>query len=149
MKCVWVIVTVLFFASGCEEEEKPQGSVIHFYPLTNVYFDKENDRYLQYDSSKKEWRKIKAADFKERNLGADTIIPSPVDPVYTENQDHRIIYGTALYTDYDQLTKKYIQDSLASKPVPKKSPTNKQTKEEKEEEEKKSKFQKWLDKVFN
>lgn len=147
MTRLWMVVTtLLLFAWGCKEKEKPQGATIYYYPLHNVYFDKENNHFLQYDSLKNQWQKIKAADFKERNLGADTQITSPVDPVYKENQKHRIIYGTALYTNEQQLKEKYLEDSLGTVRPSKKVDIPEPDKPA--EEPKRSKFRKWLDKVF-
>jgi hypothetical protein len=134
----------LFFAS-CGEEK--QGTNILFYPLKNIYYDQDIKKYYVFDTAARNWKKEKELSVAGGALGKSALIPNPAVPVYSDNAQHRLIYGTALYTDRNDIRRKYVEDSIASLPPPVVVEEEKK-KEEKKEEKKKSGFRKWIDKIF-
>lgn len=137
-----LLCLLLSFAS-CGEEK--QGERIMFYPLANVYFDQDNEKYYAIDPQTRSWQKTKELPAVNTTLGKGVPIPNPSVPVYKDNRQHKLIYGARLYTTKEEIRRKFVEDSLASVPPP---PKKEKKKEEKKEEEKKGGFRKWLDKIF-
>ncbi|WP_460568165.1 hypothetical protein [Flaviaesturariibacter terrae] len=136
---------MILASCGGGERNYTQGSDILYYPERNLYFDKSNNRYLAFDTVEQQWRQeAPEAVGAPGTLGPAVPIEHPAVPVYRDNAQHRLVYGTVRYTDRTELARKRVEDSLAAsrppaaapEPVPGEAP------------KKKSKLGRWLQKIF-
>ncbi|TCZ73362.1 hypothetical protein [Flaviaesturariibacter aridisoli] len=119
-----------------------QGSRILYYPRSNVYLDQDQHQYLLFDTVEQQWhRKPRLDPDQEAALGAAVTIENPKQPVYRDNAQHRLVYGTAQYTDRNALARKRVEDSLAAAPPTAAPPVE-------EAPKKKSRVGRWLQKIF-
>jgi hypothetical protein len=146
---LFLISTLLFFS--CKEVEKlKQGSTYEYYPLANIYYDIDEKYYLVFDSAQDAWQQKENLSGEETDtLGKKVVITNPSRPVYKDNDNHRLIYGTVLYSSSEELRQKFIEDSLKVDSAKKVKPIRKV--EPKLEAEKKPKrgLKKFFDKIFN
>lgn len=149
----YVAFLVLFigFFSCNEVQESRQGNTIFYYPRSNVYYDVEEKQYFFYSDDNNEWRAEKNMEaFHKDSLGKNVVVDKPSQPVWRDNEHHRLVYSAALYTSAIDLQRKYYEDSVNSLPksapviIKKDSALNKEQEEEKE----KKGLKKFLDKVF-
>ncbi|RYZ20906.1 MAG: hypothetical protein EOO16_14955 [Chitinophagaceae bacterium] len=125
--------------AACSDPEYRQGSRVVYYPQRDVYRDEDNSVYLVFDSVEQQWTR---QDTVSGSLGKAIPIAEPAVPVYRENAQHRLIYGTASFADRNELSRKRLEDSLASVPkTPKVVPPE-------DEPKRKTKIGRWLEKVF-
>src|SRR5580765_8262461 len=91
------------------EQSQIQGKSFYYYPRANVYYDIEEKQYIFFDSLKNTWEKKQQPSPEEiEKMGKKIAIENPSVPVFKDNQQHRIVYGTALYTSTGELRKKFI-----------------------------------------
>ncbi len=122
MKLILIIISIvllgvagfLYFKSD-QKKEKAQGTYIYYYPKANVYFDKEEDTYYLIVNDK--WERSKTLTEEQKLfLGKNVLVKNAAVPVWKENEHHRLVYGTALYTTADEYKRKYYEDSISSLP---------------------------------
>ncbi|RYY99523.1 MAG: hypothetical protein EOO11_04685 [Chitinophagaceae bacterium] len=147
----WLLALLLLCAGACAEDKKkdePQGERILFYPLANTYFDQDRERYYWLDTATYEWtRRDTLPPELVAGLGRSVPIPRPSVPVYRDNAQHRLIYGTSLYSTRSDLERKRREDSLAD--AKRREDIRKARAEtEKPKEKERTKLGKWLRKVF-
>jgi hypothetical protein len=152
---VVILVLITGFSACNEAEEFRQGNTIFYYPKPNLYYDVEEKQYFFFSDDNKEWQTEKNPEtFQKDSLGKNVVIENPSQPVWKDNEHHRIVYGASLYTSAVDLQRKYYEDSINS--LPKTAPVivKKDTSiitgeipEEKVEDEKKG-LKKFLDRVF-
>jgi|GEM_PF-4093183 len=140
------------FLCACNQQEpsteEPQGQRILFYPRANVYRDEERNRWYRYDSAAGSWEQAKQLPEAEaRRLDRAVLIAQPQVPVYRDNGQHKLVYGTSRYAAPDDLKRKRYEDSLAEVPPP---PVQKPeaAPAPAEEPRRKTKVGRWLQKVF-
>lgn len=114
----YLIYFLAFLVISCAGKSKKQGSTFFFYPVANVYYDIEQKDYYVFDSSAHNWKIQEESPTNADSLGRKVLIEHAAVPVYKDNEQHRLIYGTALYTSASEVRRKYIEDSLASLPPP-------------------------------
>lgn len=71
----------------------------YFYPKANVYFDSANKDYVFMGNDGKTWqseKQIPAA--MQALMDKSILIDSPAQPVWKDNERHKLIYSAALYT---------------------------------------------------
>ena len=140
------IVFTLLTLAACGERRYEQGTHILYYPQSNVYLDQDNHMYLRFDTVEQRWeRRERLNPAEEAALGAAVPIGQPAQPVYRDNAQHRLIYGTARYTDPAALARKRVEDSLAAAP-PATAPAPAPPVET--QPKKKSRVGRWLQKIF-
>ena len=130
-------------------KDKGDGTTFHYYPKTNVYFDVERTRYIYLNSQKGEWEKAKELPGgKQDKLGKYVVINNPAQPVWSENSQHRLLYGVSLYASGDEVRRKFVEDSLRSIVRKTTPPPKKKTPAEIEEEEEKGSIERFFDRLF-
>lgn len=144
-----LIAAALFFLLPSMGESKTvQGQNIKFYPKANIYFDVDNEIY--YLLANEEWsRTDQLTEEQIAFLGPDVTIEDPATPVWLQNEHHRLVYATELYTSADDYRRKYIEDSLSSlprKPAPVVLPKDSLSNEG--EERKRSGVRSFFDRLF-
>ncbi len=148
----YVVVAAMFTSlTSCNAaEEEKQGTTIFYYPKPNVYYDVEEKQYFFYSDDNNEWRIEKNLEaIQKDSLGKNIVIDNPSQPVWKDNEHHRLVYGAALYTSAVDLQRKYYEDSISSLPKPATPQIKTDTTVLIEEEEKQKKgLKKFLNKVF-
>ncbi len=151
MKSVlFFLIYILLFCSCKEVEKSKQGSTYEYYPRANIYYDVGKKYYMVFDSAQDAWQQKNNLSSEENNLlSKKVVITNPSQPVYKDNDNHRLIYGTVLYSSSEELRQKFIEDSIKLAALEKEKPVKKV--EPKLEIEKKPKrgLKKFFDKIFN
>lgn len=139
-----ILICFSFFACNDNKAEEvvpaPPPPKYYFYPKANVYFDTVNRNYLFLGSDGQTWttgKEIPAA--MQSMMDKSVLIDSFSQPVWKDNQNHRLIYSAALYAKPEDT----IERKTAPPPVAK-EPDNKEGDVKKE----KKGLRKLLDKIF-
>lgn len=148
-----LIVVVLAVALGfavLSPGDKPEkeGDTYYYYPRVNIYYDVEQERYVFLDSSNNQWKRAKSVEESVANKLKDyIIINNPPKPVWKENRQHKMVYGTALYASEEAIRQKYLEDSLRGvvRPVP---PPLKEKPKADTEKKKKSGIERFFEELF-
>lgn len=151
MRIFLVLIAVVLLAVAGFAIFKPQkkvyvqGTRFQYYPKSNVYYDLDNQEYHLLQNEK--WQRSKTITEEQKSyLGKGVEITKPAVPVWKENEQHQLVYGTALYTSKTDVKRKYVEDSIRS--LPKKAPPPKADSTAVEEEKKKSGVRKFFDRIF-
>lgn len=143
---VIVAVSVVFYMRPAEKG--PEDFIYMYYPKVNVYYHVANNEYLAFDSSEKKWTSRKELDSGYKaSLGKNIVLNITDEPIWKNNDQHRLIYGTSLYTSSSDVKEKFIEDSIQSLP-PKKPVVVKNSSDTVEEEKKRSGFRRFMDRIF-
>ncbi len=153
MKSVlFFLIYILVFFSCKEVEKSKQGNTFEYYPRVNIYYDIDEKYYLVFDSAQNAWQQKNNLSAEETDmLSKKVVITNPSRPVYKDNDNHRLIYGTVLYSSPEVLRQKFIEDSIKLAAVKKEKPIKKVDTVAEAEREKKPKrgLKKFFDKIFN
>jgi hypothetical protein len=84
----------------------------------------------------------------EGKLGQYVILNNPAPPVWSQNSQHRLVYGTSLYSSKDEIRRKFVEDSLRSVVVRKPAPPKKKPKDKIEEEDERNGIERFFDDLF-
>jgi hypothetical protein len=164
MKSPLLILLCFLLIFSCRQEDSStqastkHGNTYDYYPKANIYYDIEQKYYLVFDSLQDEWLQKSTLTTEENALlDKKFLIANPSLPVYFDNDNHRLIYGTALYSSSEEINKNFIEDSLKILNAKKNriiqdslKMQNAKKENQKEEKEKKRKrgFKKFLDNIF-
>jgi hypothetical protein len=113
----------------------------YYYPKANFYYDSTAGNYVCWDSAATEWKTTDKLPVQEVDLGKRVRIGESTNPIWLDNQDHRLIYSVSLYSEPKDFKTK-------AKPVvttPKQQPD---TVSELAKSEKKSGVRKFFEKIF-
>ncbi len=114
---VLIIAAVAFFAFTPAKKAEKAGTVFHYYPKANIYYDVDNNKYLLLTD--KGWQQSdNLPDEQKTILGEKVILDHPGQPVYADNAHHRMVYAATLYTSSQELKQKFYEDSVSSLPKP-------------------------------
>ena len=108
----------------------------YFYPKANVYFDSANKDYLFLGNDGKTWQTAKEIPAAMQGLmDKNVFVASPADPVWKDNQNHKLIYSALLYTaPADTQPDKIVKPTIIETPKP--------------VAKKRSGFRRFFDKIF-
>jgi len=103
---VILVVAILGFASKKEKSflssaipGKPNPAhVYYYYPKANFYYDSTGDKYICLDSSVGDWKSNDKLPVQTNDMGKSVRIGEVSEPVWMENQHHRLIYSVSLYS---------------------------------------------------
>jgi hypothetical protein len=142
---------ILFFsfllaACGNGGEKKktpaPKPPQYYYYPRANVYFDSANKEYVFLANDGITWQTAKQIPNVVQGLmDKSVLIPNPPQPVWKDNEQHKLIYSSVLYITPEDTTAK-----KAPPPPPIAKTTD--TIAGKEKRERKG-FRKFVDKIFS
>jgi hypothetical protein len=139
-------VLLLCFACNNDKTEKSSASAhqalppppeYYFFPKANVYFDSVNKDYVFLGNDGRTWttqKQIPAA--VQAMMDKSVRIDSPLQPVWKDNINHRLIYSAALYASPSDTVQK-------KEPLPVTKPADSSTKEVR-----KSGIRRFFDKLF-
>jgi hypothetical protein len=104
--------------NSAEEEALPPQ--YYYYPRANVYFDSANKNYLFSGSNDTSWQSAKQIPAVVQALmDKHVFIRNPADPVWLENENHKLVYSSLLYaTANDTVLKKTPPKSVVKAPPP-------------------------------
>ena len=114
MKAYLIIITALvlgtavFLGFSTRKEPKKQtvvgdtvylsDTVYYYYPKANVYYSVVKGDYFFLDNDGKTWLENKQlTEDQKKGLDTKVLLRNPVQPVWRDNEQHRIIYAVALY----------------------------------------------------
>lgn len=152
MKAVIAIVISLalgYFAFSFFKpvKEKPKAKgVTWYYPKSNIYYTDGDGKYYYLGDGEKWVSTTTLSEEQKSVLGDKVLIAQPQDPVWKNNDEHRMIYSVSLYTSAPDIKKKYYEDSLNS--LPKKMPPTAKTDKEEKPEAHTSGLKKFFEKIF-
>lgn len=140
-------VLLLFFVACNNEQKKEEKKAAglppayYFFPRANVYFDSANKDYLFLANDGKTWQSAKQIpNIVQGLMDKSVLIVTPSNPVWKDNEQHRLLYSSLLYAmPSDTVAKK-----LPPKPVVKVQDTIAVAKEKKERKG----LRKFVDKIF-
>ena len=118
----------------------PPPPIYYYYPKANVYFDTVNKNYVFLGNDGVTWtsgKEIPAA--MHSMMDKSVLLDTFTQPVWKDNQNHRLIYSAVLYRSPN--------DTIEKKPEPvvQKPAANPNVGEEKKE---KKGLRKFLDRIF-
>jgi hypothetical protein len=145
----FLIVLFSFFLAACgsgEEEKKMPAALppqYYYYPRANVYFDSANKDYVFAAGDSSTWQTAKQIpNIVQGLMDKSVFIPNPPQPVWKDNEQHKLIYSAVLYaTPEDTVAKK----EPPPPPPPVKSPDTASGEEKRERKG----LRKFVDKVFS
>ena len=155
MKKLPVIILVLILACAAYMALRPAGKKeigeVVYYPKANIYYSSGTGLFYYFDSNEKGWKEVKTLNEEQKlSLGQKALIPAPPDPVWANNEQDRLFYGTGLYASRKDLREKFYEDSINSltpkivvQPEPLPGEKNEQA-----EAKPKNKIRRFFDKLF-
>ena len=144
MRITFALVILLFFIACNNSKGEKSGVPVpqalppqyYFYPRANVYFDSANKEYLFQTGDSVGWttqKQIPAA--VQSMMDKGVAITNPLEPVWKDNANHKLIYSVALY-------------ATAEDTIEKKEPPPVIVKPDTVEKKKRSGFRRFFDKLF-
>ena len=110
----FVLLFLSFFLFACnndsKREEKKETLLppkYYYYPRANVYFDSANKDYIFLGNDGKTWqteKQIPAA--MQLLMDKNAYIENPPQPVWKDNEQHKLLYSALLYTTYADTVRK-------------------------------------------
>lgn len=70
----------------------------YYYPKANFYYDSTKGNYILWDSTNLEWITSENLPVQQSDLGKTVRIGQVTEPVWRENEQHRLIYSVSLYS---------------------------------------------------
>ena len=144
----YFLLMICFLAFACGESEVKSKAVAapppppkyYYYPKANVYFDTVNKDYIFLGSDGATWTSGKAIPAAMQSMmDKSVLLDTFSQPVWKDNQNHRLIYSAVLYrSPNDTIEKK--PEPVVLKPAPGPDSVG-------EKKEKKG-LRKFLDKLF-
>lgn len=124
MRCLVILGSCfLWFACSDNKAEEtpsaPPPPVYYFYPKANVYFDTVNKDYLFLGGDGSTWASGKAIPAAMQSMmDKSVLLDTFSQPVWKDNQNHRLIYSAALYAKpEDTIERKPPPPPVVPKPV--------------------------------
>ena len=139
----------IFLLTACNEEgdkgrvEGVETTVPQYYyfPRANVYIDSANSDYIFLGNDGKTWQTAKQIPAAMQALmDKNVFIENPAQPVWQDNESHRLVYSALLYATANDTTKKEVPKPAVVRPKPAKDTVA--------EEEKRKGLGKFFDKIF-
>jgi hypothetical protein len=123
---IGVIILIAAFLAFSSKKEKnvikgdripslPQHTY-YYYPMANFYYDSTEGNYILWDSATAVWKKTNKLPFQV-DLGKTVRIGEASEPVWKENQHHRLIYSVSLYSgpkDFKKEEKVVVKEPVKS-----------------------------------
>jgi hypothetical protein len=135
-----ILLVFIFYACNNNKAEKTVVTTpppkYYFYPRANVYYDSANKDFVYLSNDGKTWqaeKQIPAA--MQVLLDKNILIDTPAQPVWKDNERHKLIYSALLYASPAD-----TQAVKEEKPLVKEVP--------KEVKKEKKGLGKFLDKIF-
>lgn len=143
-----LVFPVFFFACN-DTKEEPVKKVealpprYYYYPRANVYFDSANKDYLFLANDGVTWQTAKQIpNIVQGLMDKSVFIQSPAEPVWKDNEKHKLVYSALLYaTPSDTMEKKPPPKPVVSRPEKKIDSTT-------VTEKKRSGIGRFIDKIF-
>lgn len=90
-----------------------------YFPRANVYFDSANKAYVFLANDSTGWQMAKQIpNVMQGLMDKSAYIQNPPEPVWTDNEKHKLIYSALLYaTAQDTVMKKVVPKPVAPPPV--------------------------------
>ena len=144
----YLLMIICFFCFACGDNQVKNTAVApppppkyFYYPKANVYFDTVNKDYIFLGSDGATWtsgKEIPAA--MHSMMDKSVLLDTFSQPVWKDNQNHRLIYSAVLYRSPNDTVEKK-PEPVAQKPVADVDTSVEQKKEKKG-------LRKFLDKLF-
>ncbi len=75
-----------------------QSTTYYYYPRVNIYYDVIKGTYIYLGTDGKTWESAKqVSDKLSTGMGKKAVLINPPLPVWKSNEQHRLVYSTALY----------------------------------------------------
>ena len=138
MRIVFFLGIILFsFSCNDNKAEKrvigpPPPPIYYFYPKANIYFDTVNKDYVFLSNDGKNWisqKQIPAA--MQSMMDKSVLLDSFSQPVWKDNQNHKLIYSAVLYASPTDTIEKTDPKVAVQKPTGNPAPDTVAEKKEK------------------
>lgn len=140
------IAAFLFFNSSSEKE--PEDFVFMYYPKANTYYHISSNEFVFIDPSTGSWERSEQMPALEDSLGKYVTLNITDDPVWKNNRQHRIVYGTSLYASPQEVKTKLVEDSVKSLPPKPVVVVKRDTVTDEKQEKKRSGVRRFFDRIF-
>ncbi len=77
----------------------------YYYPKANFYYDSTKGNYILWDSTNLKWMTTDNLPVQQSDLGKTVRIGQVTEPVWKENEQHRLIYSVTLYSGPEDFKK--------------------------------------------
>ncbi|HEV7329688.1 MAG TPA: hypothetical protein VGN63_01510 [Flavisolibacter sp.] len=145
-------IILLFLLTSCNqgagEENTDEGEATaphqyYYFPKANVYIDSANNEYVFLANDGKTWQTAKQIPSAMQALmDKNVFIENPSEPVWEDNENHRLVYSALLYATPNDTTKKEVpKPTVSTQPKPSKDTVAETEKERKG-------LRKFFDKIF-
>jgi hypothetical protein len=101
-----LILALVVFSSKNEnsflKNDRPANSIPHtyyYYPKANFYYDSTDGKYICRDTTEAGWIKTDKLPLQQDDIGKRVRIGAVAEPVWSENEHHRMIYSVSLYSE--------------------------------------------------
>lgn len=109
-----ILALVLFSPKDQERllghDRPPIPHVYYYYPKANFYYDSTDSEYILWDSTKANWTESNELPLQQVDLGKRVRLGEAPQPVWKENQQHRLIYSVSLYSDAEDFKRPKKQE---------------------------------------
>lgn len=104
--------------NGTKEKLPALPPQYYYYPRANVYFDSANKEYIFQSNDSMSWQSAKqipavVLEMMDKNV----LIENPPDPVWKNNEVHRLVYSAVLYAKPGDTVVKKKEVKPKKKPV--------------------------------
>ncbi len=82
----------------------------YYYPKANFYYDSTDGEYICWDSTEADWKKTDKLPVQQVDMGKTVRIGQASEPVWKENQHHRLIYSVTLYSEPEDFKREEKMD---------------------------------------
>lgn len=123
-----ITVLVAFILLTACNQEAGQSSVVEkdsvapryfYFPKANVYIDSANNQFLFLATDGKTWQSAEQIPAAMQGLmDKNVFIENPTQPVWQDNESHRLVYSSLLYATANDTTKKVVPKPTVSAPKP-------------------------------
>ena len=114
----------------------------YYFPKANVYIDSANKDYIFLANDGKTWQSAKQIPAAmQAMMDKNVLIENPSQPVWEDNENHRLVYSALLYATANDTTRKETPRPISTQPKPSKDTVAEAEKERKG-------LRKFFDKIF-
>ncbi|MDQ3278047.1 MAG: hypothetical protein M3Q06_06960 [Bacteroidota bacterium] len=109
---LFFVFICLVACNGKAEKAEPESPATlppqyYYFPKANVYVDSANRAYLFLANDGKTWQSAKQIPAAMQALmDKSVLIQNPAQPVWENNENHRLVYSALLYATASDTTKK-------------------------------------------
>lgn len=127
-----------------KKERQPKIYIQHiyyYYPKANFYYDSSVARYIVWDTATTTWKNTSHLPVLQADMGRSVRIGNSPQPVWKDNQHHKMIYAVALYSSRNDW-RQNVREAVSKR-------TKSSTATRSQKDEKKSGIRRFFERLFS